>query len=111
MKNSCLKYNSSPAGRRQYAGCGTMKTTGKYVMKRYKCKECGHESMIGTNHWGECYPRCRKCGWKRPMEAGQTHECLEKPPKGYDKPKPWKRISLGEVCEVKASKLRHGGAR
>jgi len=78
-----------------------MKTTGKYSMKRYRCTTCGHESLIGTNHWGECYPRCTACGWKNPMMMGMVHECLEPLPEGYAKPTPWKMVRLGDVCEVK----------
>ena len=77
-----------------------MPTTGKYTHKKYRCKSCGFESMIGTNHWGECYPRCKNCGWKRPMECGQVHECLEPMPEGYDKPEPWKMVKLGDICEI-----------
>ena len=75
-------------------------TTYKFTQKKYRCTECGHESMMGTNHWGECYPRCKKCGWKYPMQMGQVHECLEKPPKGYGIPEPWQMVKLGDVVEI-----------
>lgn len=75
-------------------------TTGKYSQKMYKCQTCGHESLHGTNHWGEIYPRCRECGWKHPMEIGQVHICLEKPPEGMGIPQPWKMVKLGDVCEI-----------
>jgi len=74
--------------------------TGPYSIKPYRCRSCGYISQIGTNHWGECYPRCRNCGWKHPLEAGQVHECLEPPPPGYDIPEPWKRVRLGDIAEI-----------
>ncbi|MBF0553228.1 MAG: hypothetical protein HQK96_01580 [Nitrospirae bacterium] len=77
-----------------------MKTTSKYSMKKYRCTSCGHESMIGTNHYGQIYPRCKNCGWKHPLDVGQVHVCLEKVPKGMGVPEPWKRIRLGDVVEV-----------
>ena len=76
------------------------KTIGKSSRKRYRCTECGHESLIDTNHWGECYPRCTKCAWKHPAQIGQVHECLEPLPEGYSKPEPWKFVTLGEICDV-----------
>ncbi len=77
-----------------------MKTTGKYSQKLYRCTKCEHESLIGTNHWGECYPRCKSCGWKYPLEMGQIHICLEPIPEGYDTPEPWKMVKLGDICEI-----------
>lgn len=77
-----------------------MPTTGAYSNKKYRCKSCGFESMIGTNHWGECYPRCVKCGWKHPIETGQVHECLEQPPEGFSKPEPWKHVKLGDIAII-----------
>jgi hypothetical protein len=41
-------------------------------MKPYKCKECGYEKEIDTNHYGECYSWgryniCPTCpSYKRP---------------------------------------------
>jgi hypothetical protein len=78
----------------------TKPTTGKYSQKRYQCTDCGYISLIGTNHWGECYPRCRNCGWKHPMQLGQVHICLEPVPDGYDTPTPWKMVRLGDVAEI-----------
>ena len=69
-----------------------MKTTGKYSHKLYKCSECGHESSLGTNHWGECYPRCPKCGKQT------IHKCLEPILEGYGIPEPWKMVKLGDIA-------------
>lgn len=77
-----------------------VKTTGKYSHKLYKCERCGHEQQIGTNHWGAVYSSCPKCQWKHPMEIGSTWECLEPMPEGYEKPEPWKKVTLGEVMEI-----------
>ena len=75
-------------------------TTGKYSMKSYKCTDCGHISKHGTNHDGEIYPKCVKCGWKHPMQSGQVHECLEAVPKDMDIPKAWKKVKLGDLVEI-----------
>ena len=77
-----------------------MKTTGTYSEKLYRCTLCGHEYLLGTNHWGECYPKCKNCGWKRPMEMGQVHVCLETAPEGYEKPEPWKQVKMGDLIKV-----------
>lgn len=79
-------------------------TTSKVSYKRYQCTACGHVSEMQTNHYGECYPRCRKCGWKRPMEMGQTHICLEPVPEGMDVPAPWKTVKLGDIAEIRKVK-------
>jgi DNA-directed RNA polymerase subunit RPC12/RpoP len=75
------------------------KTTGKVTHKLYKCIKCGHEQLQSTNHWGEIYPSCPKCQWKRPMEMGSVWECLEPIPEGYSKPKPWTTVKLGDVIK------------
>ena len=75
-------------------------TTGKYSHKRYRCTRCGHEQLQGTNHWGQIYPACPKCQWKNPMTIGSVWECLETMPIGYQKPKPWRQVKLGDVCEI-----------
>jgi DNA-directed RNA polymerase subunit RPC12/RpoP len=82
-----------------------MPTTGKYSMKKYKCRTCGYEHLIGTNHWGECYScggynKCPSCGWKHPMEV-TIWDCQEPAPEGYSKPKPWKIAKLGDICKIK----------
>ena len=77
-----------------------MKTTGKYSQKLYKCKNCGFEQLHGTNHWGEIYPACNGCQWKRPMEIGSIWECLEVMPEGYKRPEPWKMVRLGDIIEI-----------
>lgn len=34
----------------------------KYKKRLYRCRECGHKEMIGTNHELDCYPYCKgKC--------------------------------------------------
>jgi len=77
-----------------------VKTIGKCTPKKYKCTRCGHVSLHSTNHYGDIYPRCKNCGWKHSMEMGQVHKCLEKLPKGWKKPTPWKMVKLGDVCEI-----------
>lgn len=77
-----------------------LKVTGPHLSKRYRCTRCGHEMMIMTNHWGECYSFgrsncCPKCPpyKKYPEYGGSTvWECVEPPPPGYGKPEPWKAI-------------------
>lgn len=81
-----------------------MKTTGKYSHKRYQCSNCKHEHIIGTNHWGDVYSRCPNCGWKTPREIF-PQVCLEELPEGYDKPKPWKIVKLGDICDIIKSTL------
>ncbi len=34
----------------------------KVEAKLYRCKQCGREKMIETNHFLECYPYCHTCG-------------------------------------------------
>lgn len=73
------------------------KTIGKITHKLYRCTKCKHEQLHGTNHWGDIYPACPKCQWKRPMEMGSVWECLEPIPEGYDKPEPWATVELGTI--------------
>ena len=84
----------------------TKPTTGKHTYKLYRCTECGHESKIGTNHWGKCSPRCPQCGWKRPMEAGQRHVCLEECPLTHGTPEPWETVKLGDICDIRRGRVR-----
>ena len=73
-----------------------MKTTGRLSVKKYRCKECGHEEQHSTNHWGETYSwgtssTCPKCPpYKRP----NTWVCCEEPPEGFGKPEPWNIVSV-----------------
>jgi predicted nucleic acid-binding Zn ribbon protein len=30
----------------------------------YKCRNCGHEQHISTNHHGSCIDFCLECSWK-----------------------------------------------
>ncbi len=82
----------------------TKPTTGKVIPKRYRCTRCNHETTISTNHWGSCYPHCRKCSWKNPMQSMVEHVCLESCPETHDKPEPWKFVKLGDVVEIRRGK-------
>lgn len=75
-------------------------TTGPYSHKKYKCRRCGHERMIGTNHWGAVYSRCSECSWKHPMET-DVSDCLDPRPEGIGIPEEWKVVKLGEICSIK----------
>ncbi len=77
-----------------------MKTTGKYSIKEYKCRECGAVEKHGTNHWGAIYPKCKSCKWKHPMQLGSIFDCLEPMPEGYEKPEEWKTARLGDICTI-----------
>lgn len=60
----------------------------KIERKAYKCKRCGTEKLIETNHFGECYSAghyntCPSCPpWAKYPEFGgtTTWECVAKPP-------------------------------
>jgi hypothetical protein len=83
-------------------------TTGKYCEKRYKCKECGHEKMIGTNHFGECYSlgnynACPQCP---PFKRPTTWVCAEPLPEGMGTPEPWKMVKLGDIAEIVKGKIK-----
>lgn len=66
-----------------------MKTVGHITLKKYRCRVCGHEEQISTNHWGSCYSfgnynTCPSCPpYKRP----NIWDCQETPPEGYAAPK------------------------
>lgn len=75
-------------------------TTGKVSPKRYQCSDCGAVETHSTNHWGEIYPRCRSCGWKKPMAGAQRFVCLELCPPTHDLPEPWKLVKLGDIVEI-----------
>lgn len=77
-----------------------MRVTGKYSEKKYECQNCGHISLIGTNHWGECYPPCKKCSRFADSGAPRVHVCLEAPPEGIGLPGKWKLVRLGDVAKV-----------
>lgn len=76
-------------------------TTERIRGKRYRCKECGHEKEIDTNHYGECYSwgghnTCPQCPpYKRP----NTWVCMETPPEGMERPPKWTKavIEVGSV--------------
>ncbi len=78
-----------------------MATTGKCSRKPYRCKSCGYEKQIGTNHWGECYGfgnlnHCPRC----PQIEPTVWLCQEKPPEGMEIPEPWEIVRLGDVAEI-----------
>ena len=80
----------------------TKPTTGPYSYKRYKCDRCGNITKQGTNHWGQIYNmRCEKCSWKNPLQPFVTMTCVEKMPKKYARPTPWKSVRLGDIVEFK----------
>lgn len=81
-----------------------MPTTGLYSHKRYQCTGCKTIEVIGTNHWGECYPYCEKC------RSTTVWKCLEPLPKGMAKPAPWKMVKLGDVAKV-TTPAKKGGRR
>ena len=72
-------------------------TTQSVTVKRYRCKRCGHEQEISTNHYGECYSwghvnTCPACPpWAKYSEFGgsTTWECVTPCPPDMDKPKNW----------------------
>jgi hypothetical protein len=72
----------------------SLKTTGPYSNKLYRCNKCKSEKMIGTNHWGEIYPVCKRCG----EVHGMT--CMEPMPEGYAMPEPWKIVKLGDIATI-----------
>lgn len=76
-----------------------MKVTGKVEVKRYRCCECGHEQQMSTNHYGEVYSRCPRCGWKHPGQSGR-HACVEPLPPGWTTPEPWKVVKIAEVATI-----------
>jgi len=76
------------------------RVTGKMSYKSYRCLKCGAVSSHQTNHYGEIYPRCGECGWKRPFEKGQPHQCLDPVPEGWDVPEPWKMVRLRDIMEL-----------
>lgn len=71
--------------------------TGKYSIKPYRCTQCKNERETGTNHWGFIYDVCPVC-------SNTEHECIEEVPEGYGIPDKWKRVMLGDVCNVIAGK-------
>lgn len=68
----------------------------EHSLKLYRCKECGHEQRIQTNHYGECYSfgnynTCPQCPpYKRP----NTWVCVEPVPKDGWVPEPWTKTAI-----------------
>ena len=79
--------------------------TGKYTYKNYKCTRCGNVEKQRSNHWGDIYPRCKECSWKNPMDPFSVWECLEPMPVGYEKPEPWVKVRLGDICKIQRGVL------
>jgi DNA-directed RNA polymerase subunit RPC12/RpoP len=77
-------------------------TTGPVTVKLYRCKRCGHEQEISTNHYGECYSAghynaCPACPpWaKYPEYGGSTiWICAAPCPPEMDKPANWKTATV-----------------
>jgi len=67
--------------------------TGQITSKEYRCTHCGHIESASTNHFGEIYSKCSNCSWKRPGQV-TVRECVEPLPRGWDKPEPWKTVTL-----------------
>jgi len=77
-------------------------TTSRMSWKKYKCRECGHETTHSTNHYGATYSlgnyhACPICPpWKRPT----TWDCCEPCPDNMEKPEEWKTVKLGDICTI-----------
>jgi hypothetical protein len=35
-----------------------------HTWRLYRCRNCGNEQHISTNHHGACFDYCRGCSWK-----------------------------------------------
>ncbi len=79
-----------------------MPTTGKLSRKPYKCKECGHEKQIQTNHWGECYSlgNYNTCPVCPPFKRPTVWICQEPLPENMGVPEPWKTVGLGQIATI-----------
>lgn len=87
--------------------------------KKYACAKCGHEMMIDTNHYGECYslghyntcPNCPPYAKYPEFGGSTTWICKEKAPSPENIPPKWKKVKLGDVAEIvkggKKSSSRH----
>jgi len=77
----------------------TQPTTGKMSYKRYKCKCCGYEKKIQTNHWGECYSFCNDniCPKCPPFARPNTWICQEIPPEGVGITESWSQFTPDDV--------------
>lgn len=47
--------------------------------KQYECPVCGHVDKISTNHYGEIYSPCRKCGSSQPLRCIEPEAKFERP--------------------------------
>jgi len=79
----------------------------KIKFKKYKCKKCGFEKEIDTNHYGECYswgrvnccPECPPYAKYPEFGGSTTWICMEDPPDGEKIPENWKWAKLGDILE------------
>lgn len=76
-------------------------TTSTISSKLYRCTDCGVEEHHSTNHYGDIYCKCRKCGWKYPLRLGGHFKCLTPCPPHLDIPEPWAEIKLGDIATIK----------
>ncbi|MCK5641587.1 MAG: hypothetical protein KAJ19_12365 [Gammaproteobacteria bacterium] len=75
-----------------------IKTIGKPSSKPYKCRTCGMEYEVVTNHWGAIYSTC-PAQWKHPTETDMS-DCQESPPAGYWVPSEWKKSKLSNLVDL-----------
>lgn len=83
-------------------------TIGAVRSKTYRCKRCGHEQQIKTNHFGECYSMghfscCPACPpWAKYPEFGgsTTWICVEPCPAEMDKPANWQVATVAVKGEA-----------
>jgi len=69
--------------------------------KHYKCKDCGYDKEIDTNHYGECYSianynTCPSC---QPTVHDKYHKSVTwvfagELPKDAWIPEPWQKITI-----------------
>jgi len=71
-------------------------TIGPMSYKKYKCRECGHETQHQTNHWGPTYSwgRVDVCPHCPPYKRPTTWDCMETPPDGFARAEEWKTAQV-----------------
>ena len=47
--------------------------------KRYWCPVCNYVDRISTNHYGEIYSRCKKCGASQPLQCVEPEANKDRP--------------------------------
>jgi len=45
----------------------------KVKPRQYKCRCCGHEQLISTNHTDNCFDQCQNCYWRSAFKEGEYH--------------------------------------